>query len=360
MKICVYAISKNEAQFVDRFCESAKEADLILIGDTGSTDLTVPYVNAIKAKNIACFRLTINPWRFDLARNAVLAMIPPDMDVCVSLDLDEVLQPGWRQEIERVWKLGETTRMKYLFNWGGPNEFYYEKIHARNGYKWHHPCHEYPMPYGIEEVWAQSDMLLVIHKSDPTKSRQQYLKLLKMSVEEDPSCPRNAFYYAREHGFGYEGCDLETAITEANRYLGLPRATWPNERAYAYRVIGEAHMKLGRPAEAELAYMMAIKEAPNTREPWLGLADVCYRANRWPECYAYALRALAITDKAKVYTTDHTAWGFKPYLYATLGAWYIGLRSQAVEFAEEALRFGPDDQLLVNNLTTMRKAMEVN
>ena len=36
LKIAVYAISKNEAHFVPRFCESAKEADLILIADTGS------------------------------------------------------------------------------------------------------------------------------------------------------------------------------------------------------------------------------------------------------------------------------------------------------------------------------------
>jgi hypothetical protein len=40
MKICVYAISKNEEMFVERFCNSAKDADLILIADTGSTDLT--------------------------------------------------------------------------------------------------------------------------------------------------------------------------------------------------------------------------------------------------------------------------------------------------------------------------------
>lgn len=41
MKIAVYAISKNEEQFVERFCNSAKDADLILIADTGSTDGTV-------------------------------------------------------------------------------------------------------------------------------------------------------------------------------------------------------------------------------------------------------------------------------------------------------------------------------
>ena len=41
MKIAVYAISKNESQFVERFCKSAVDADLIVIADTGSTDNTV-------------------------------------------------------------------------------------------------------------------------------------------------------------------------------------------------------------------------------------------------------------------------------------------------------------------------------
>ena len=48
MKIAVYAISKNEEQFVKRFCESAKEADLILIADTGSTDGTVEVAKEAK------------------------------------------------------------------------------------------------------------------------------------------------------------------------------------------------------------------------------------------------------------------------------------------------------------------------
>ncbi len=37
-RIAVYAISKNEAQLVQRFCDSARDADLIMIADTGSTD----------------------------------------------------------------------------------------------------------------------------------------------------------------------------------------------------------------------------------------------------------------------------------------------------------------------------------
>ena len=40
-KICVYAISKNEEKFVDRWMDSVSEADEVFVLDTGSTDETV-------------------------------------------------------------------------------------------------------------------------------------------------------------------------------------------------------------------------------------------------------------------------------------------------------------------------------
>lgn len=354
-KIAVYAIALNEAQFVERFVESAAPADWIIIGDTGSTDGTLDEITRLKRPNLGIFRMTVKPWRFDMARDTVLSLLPADVDVCVSLDLDEVLQPGWREEIERVWELGKTTRLKYLFNWGGPTEFYYEKIHARFGYRWHNPCHEYPVPYGIEEVYAFTDFLMVVHKADPTKSRHQYLKMLKMSVEEDPHDPRNAFYYAREHSFGYEGCDPAEAIKQADRYLGLPRANWPNERSYAHRVKADCWEKLGNMAEAEKAALMAVQEAPDTREGWCALAHVMYKTNRWPECYAFAVRCLAIQHKEKVYTTDHAMWSGKPEMYACLGAWNIGLKGISLTYAKAAHMLDPNDELYKKNLDFLEK-----
>ena len=41
MKICVYAICKNEEKFVERWFNSAKDADGIFVLDTGSTDNSV-------------------------------------------------------------------------------------------------------------------------------------------------------------------------------------------------------------------------------------------------------------------------------------------------------------------------------
>ena len=350
MRICVYAISKNEEKFVERFCEAATDADLILVADTGSTDMTVPMLGDIRERKgipIVVHQITIKPWRFDLARNAAMALIPANFDVCVSLDLDEELQPGWREEIERVWKLGETTRLRYKFDWGVGIVFYYEKIHARIGYRWHHPCHEYPVPYGINEVYAQSDMLLVVHKPDNTKSRGQYLPLLKMSIEEDPTDPRNAFYYARELSFSKQ---WETSIAECRRYLALPRANWPNERCYAYRVIGRCYNEMGKPAEAATAFLQAAMEAPETREPWFELAALMYRQHRWAESLAFALRCLAIANRELVYTVDPEVWGAQPHDYAAIAAYHLGIRKIAVEHARKAVELNPHNPRYMDNL----------
>jgi glycosyltransferase involved in cell wall biosynthesis len=347
MKIAVYAISKNEQQFVERFCNSAKDADLILIADTGSTDETR---ERAKEHGASVYDICITPWRFDLARNAALALVPRDIDVCISLDLDEVLEPGWREEIERVWT-AETTRLGYMFDWGAGIKFRYEKIHARHGYRWHHPCHEYPVPdLRLKEVFAETGALLVSHHPDPTKSRGQYLPLLEVSVAEDPHCPRNAFYYARELTFHYRWQD---AIQALNNYLALKGSNWSNERCYAYRLLGQCYDNLGDPKTAEKQYQLAASEAPDTREPWCELAMLYYRQERWPECYAASYRALMITDRTLVYTCDPAVWGHWPHDLASISAWNMGMKDTAIKQAQFAVEKSPNDERLIANLRFM-------
>ncbi len=352
LKIAVYAISKNEEMFVERFCEAAKDADLISISDTGSTDNTVALARKCGA---VVHDICITPWRFDKARDTALALLPRDIDVCISLDLDEVLQPGWREEIERAWQ-ADTTRLSYKFDWGCGIVFYYEKIHARHGYHWHHPCHEYPRADGrITEVWARTDMLLAVHKPDPTKSRGQYLDLLELSVKEDPHCPRNAFYYARELTFYNKWVD---AIVALLRYLDLPGATWPNERCYAMRLLGQSYDKLGQPGTAMEWYRKASVEAPNTREPWVEMADLAYRQGDWSTCYVAAMRALEIKDKALVYTMDPSVWGAKPHDFAAIAAYHLGVYDVAITQGELACQLDPDDLRLRGNLSFYRAKLE--
>jgi glycosyltransferase involved in cell wall biosynthesis len=351
LKIAVYAISKNEEKFAERFCKAASDADLIFVADTGSTDKTV---EILEANGAQVGHIYINPWRFDDARNAALHMLPPDIDVCVSLDLDEVLQPGWREKIEEIWVPG-TTRMRYHFDWGMGIAFPYEKIHARKGYRWHHPCHEYPVPDRIEEKYVQTNKLLVIHQPDPTKSRGQYLDLLRVSIEEDPNCPRNAFYYARELRFNGQ---WGKAVEEGQRYLALPRATWANERCYAMRTIGQCYQEMGDMDNALSWFRKAAAEYPGTREPWCELAFACYLTNRWAECYGAALSCLAIKDRELVYTIDPSVWGAKPHDLAAIAAWNLKLYDSAKKHAMDAVELEPDDSRLKANLEAITKDLK--
>lgn len=342
MKIAVYAISKNEEQFVKRFCESAKEADLILIADTGSTDNTAVVARGCGA---TVHEINIMPWRFDKARDAALALLPRDIDVCVSLDLDEELQPGWREEIERLWQ-PDTTRMGYKFDWGHGKVFYSTKLHSRSGYGWHHPCHEYikPDPRTVEKfVW--SDMLMVVHKPDETKSRGQYMDLLEMSVKEDPHCPRNAFYYARELTYYSK---WEEAIVALEHYLNMPEANWKNERAYAMRLLGDAEDSLGR--DGMLWYRRGVAEDPTVRETWIALSHAAARRGLWAESYSAAKSALDIKEQQFVYTMSPDSFTAKPYDLAALAAYYLGLKEEALKLGTIAVEMDPTNERLLKNL----------
>lgn len=342
MKIAVYAISKNEEQFVKRFCESAADADVIIIADTGSTDNTA---SVAKSEGAVVYDICITPWRFDKARDAALALVPRDVDVCIALDLDEVLMPGWRQEVERVWQ-ANTTRLHYLFDWSKGVVFYSNKIHSRHGYHWHHPCHEYIRPdLRIQEVYAKTDMLLVKHLPDDSKSRGQYMDLLEMSVKEDPTCPRNAFYYARE--LTYYG-HWEKAEIALQNYLAMPEATWKNERAYAMRLLGLCCKNLNKDSLAW--FRKACAEEPNVRDTWLALAEELCNQNKWEECFGAAITALKITEHNYTYTADPKSFSSKPYDLAAIAAYNLGLKKEALNLGLQAVELEPDNQRLINNL----------
>lgn len=79
-KVCVYAICKNEEKFVKRWVKSMMEVDDVYVLDTGSNDNTV---KLLKELGVHVKKKKIKPWRFDVARNESLKMVPDDTDICV-------------------------------------------------------------------------------------------------------------------------------------------------------------------------------------------------------------------------------------------------------------------------------------
>jgi len=344
MKVAIYTIALNERQFVDKWFEAAKDADYLLIADTGSTDGTVERAREL---GINVVDVRVAPWRFDDSRNAALAALPIDIDMCISLDMDEVITPNWRPLLEAAWKRG-VTRPRYKHIWsfnedGTPGlEFSYDHIHSRKGYCWRHPVHECLYVYGMEEVQDWIVGLETHHHPDPSKSRSQYLPLLALSVKEDPHNDRNAFYYGRELYF--YGHYVEAA-TELKRHLSLPTAGWPPERAASMRYIAKS-----LPAEAELWLRKAIDQAPGRREPLVDLAKLYYERQDWEKSLQAAREALDIKEKPLEYLCEAEAWGAAPHDYAAIAAYNLELYADSVQYAQAAIAMEPTDQRLQNNL----------
>jgi glycosyltransferase involved in cell wall biosynthesis len=342
MKIAVYAISKNEEKHVKRFCETAKDADLIIIADTGSEDRTVEIARECGA---IVHEITISPWRFDRARDAALALVPKDVDVCVSLDLDELLEPGWRKTVEEIFEKG-CTRVSCGFDPGNGMLFYPTRIHARHGYHWKYPCHEYitPDPRSEDKV-GLINAVVMRHAPDPTKSRGQYLDILAMAVKEDPHCHRSAYYYGRELSFAGQ---WDKSAEQLKRYLDMPGAQWPLERSHAMRMIGTALEQAGR--DGMKWFRLACAEEPGVRENWYELSFACYRKALWSESYGAAKTALTITQKNAQHTANPNAWNFYVHDYLAIAAYRLGLMEEAREHGKIALEMSPNDKRLQENM----------
>ncbi len=347
MKIIVYAISKNESKFVERWYNSMKEADDIYVLDTGSNDDTV---KLLKEKGVKVFETIINPFRFDEARNQALNLLPDDTTLCVSTDLDEVFEPGWRKKLEENYQ-GET-RISYTYNWhlnenNKPDvTFYLDKIHTRHDYKWTHPVHEVLTNLNANETRKIISDIVLNHYPDNTKSRNNYLNLLELSVKEDPNDDRNMHYLGRE--CMYYG-KYQEAIDTLIRHLNLKSATWKDERCASMRFIGRCYKYLKRYDEAIMWYEKAIKEAPYLRDPYIELAILDYEIENYSAVYKYLKEALKITNHEKTYINELFSWNETPFDLLGISCYHLNLLPEALYYIDEALKINPINERVKNN-----------
>jgi len=364
LKICVYAIAKDEEKFVDRWMDSMLEADEVVVTDTGSGDGTV---EKLRARGATVHIDRVKPWRFDAARNLSLEHVPEDADICVCTDLDEYFNPGWRESLERAWREhrplhpGETARVgKYLYNWslradGSPDvQFYYNKAHSRRGFRWTCPVHEYVRYEGdlpLETVPVEG--MVLSHAPDPTKTRGSYLPLLELAVQEAPDSERMRYYLGREYLFKGE---WQKCVETLTAYLRMPAATWRDERCAAMRWIAKSLWEMGKSSDACAWYYRAIAESPRMRDPYVDFARVCHAQRDWPLAYFLTEEALGIGEKSRTYVNSGDAWDSTPHDLAAIAAHYLNLHEAAVRHARRALELAPEDRRLRANLEIFEAA----
>lgn len=357
MKICVYAISKNEEKFVKRWYKSMQEADEIYVLDTGSTDQTV---TKLKQLGVHVQIKKITPWRFDTARNLSLELVPYDTDICVCTDLDEVFEPGWRKKLEENWK-PETTTARYTYNWSLDQNnkpivtFLYEKIHSRNNYTWIHPVHEVLKYKGTKEIKTSIPSIILNHYPDKLKSRNSYLNLLELSVQEDNQNDRNLHYLGREYLFHqkYDQC-----IKTLKKHLNLKNATWKPERSASMRFIARSYKMKKELNKAIIWYKKAIKETPNIRDPYVELALLYYEEKKYKKLEEYLLEALRIRKHDLIYNNEPFSWDTTIYDLLSISYYYQEKYLLSLFFINLALEMEPENKRLQENKNLISKKIE--
>lgn len=356
MKITVYAISKNEEKFAARWVEAMAEADHICVLDTGSTDGTVEILADL---GVIVRREEIDPWRFDVARNRSMELIPEDTDICVCTDLDEVFRPGWRAALERAWRPG-TEQLRYSYIWsfdehGRPGtEFLQEKIHAPGVFRWVHPVHEVLERTDGAVSWpvAEAPEIVLEHHPDHGKSRGGYLRLLELSVRERPNDDRNAHYLGREYMFHRR---WDEAIAQLQRHLTLPTATWVAERSASMRFISRCYLAKGDQPEAMRWALRAVAEAPELRESWVQAEEAAYAGEDWPAAAFFGGKAVAVTKKSGCYINEERAWGAYPWDAMAYALYRLGDLEGAAAATERALELEPGNERLRGNMIFYRR-----
>jgi len=357
-RICVYAIAKNESKFVDKWYESMKEADEIVVLDTGSTDDTV---SKLRAHGVKVEVKEIKPWRFDVARNESMKLIPEDCNILVCTDLDEVLSPGWAEILRSEWVEGKHTRAVYKYNWshyenGEPAvTFIYNKIHDRD-WIWKYPVHE--LLYNTKtqkETYPEDgelnlfDKITLDHWQDLEKSRSSYLGLLELREQEDDGTDLYGKLYL---GHEYYYRDMpEKSISVLKQALETHDTDlWDIEKASCWYYIGMNHYNQKNYEEATMAYLKGMKIDPTYRECYIGAARAYIELGQYGMAVAAIRDCLRKTWRHYSWLENDISWGYEPYDLLCQAYFNSGEYLKALGCGYKALTMDEHDPRLNHNV----------
>ena len=132
------------------------------------------------------------------------------------------------------------------------------------------------------------------------------------------------------------------------KYLDLVgQYCWHDEKGNAIYYIAYCLEQTGDLDRAESWALRALAETGG-REPYLFLARIYHRQQRWWESKFYAEKALAIPDN-KAYFRDPSLYRAAPWDYISACAFKLGDRDRSREAAAKCLEFDPANERYRNN-----------
>ena len=367
VKICVYAICKNEEKFVERWLKSVDEADYIAVLDTGSTDNTKKIFEEYSLNNpgkliFKSFDYGDN-FRFDNARNDSLKLVPFDTDICVVLDLDQVPVKGWSKIVKNHYIDNELVTGYIIdHNEDGDenNRWRSKNVHPNSPYYiWTKPIHEGIHYIGDNKKYKEcfDENFIINHYPDTNKDRSLYTTLLRKAVQEDPTDPYFVNYLGVELS---KNSFIDEAIEVYKKGIEICVFDKNSNFLLFQMYINIGSLLVDKDPAAALNY---FEDADNmniikTRRLYVYIAEVYKKLDDINMEIFYLIKAL---KEVKSYSHD---WRdnfeyFNGVIEDRLALLYYYEKKDyilAMKYGAEALSYQPDNERMKNNLDYFYKA----
>lgn len=265
MRVSAVLIVKNEAAVLARCLESVKDADEIIICDTGSTDGTLEV-----ARQYTDQVFTDYVWEdhFAKARNHALAKATGDW--ILSIDADEFLTCPFSTVRDAASKGFMAVNVKMSAEYGQQQSFWFPRLFRRSdNVWWEGAVHNHLSVMGEDIVTAPTVTITFGYSPAHGLDQLRSLRILEKEVAEHPECVRERFYLGRE--YFYRGM-YDKALPMLGRYVQQSR--FLAEKAEAFLTMARAYWELHMPDDARDALAQALIIDPNWSEACLFMATL--------------------------------------------------------------------------------------
>ncbi len=252
-------IVKNEEAEIEQALATIKDADEIVVCDTGSTDRTIEILKTHPEVKL----FTDYTWNDDFSEAKNHAASKCTGDWVMSLDADCRLESGG---MEKIKTMINTTKHDVLYveleslNYPGSGHKR-KKLYKNNGLIFYKGmAHEDLNTFGYDHEDGLMPKIFygysVNHKKDPDR----YMRILTKQVDADPTAPRPQFYLAREYMYKK---DYGTAIILFREYLKISK--YNGERTEAWLHLAQCLWWTKQGGKAREACAQAILSNPDHR-----------------------------------------------------------------------------------------------
>lgn len=274
LKISAVIIAKNEEAMLGRCLESVKEADEIIVVDTGSIDSTVEVARQYTDKVYTDYK-----WEDDFSKAQNYAKSKATGDWILSIDADEFLHDF--SEVRKAVELGKDTIRVHMIAEGSlENRFDFARL-FRNCPEiyWVQPAHKHLNVPGAGEPIGNVTITFgwsPAHNLDPDRT----LRILEKTVATEENPVRNLYYLGREYWYKQR---YKEATATLGKYVQV--GYWEAERAEAFLIMSQCYSRMGFDDDARSACAQAIIINPHFKEAieWMAGISRPEHASQWKQ-----------------------------------------------------------------------------